>query len=123
MTVSLDNLSTKWFVSNSNSIIKWSIIVLIIISFAYLTFLSLIFRDIKYPTDHPYLFTLETLLFSIGTGAIIFIMAYGRGKISKMTIYEFIAVSLKFGILHILLQFSGFYTYVFGYNLIIYKDI
>jgi len=114
MTVSLDNLSTKWFVSNSNSIIKWSIIVLIIISFAYLTFLSLIIRDFKYPTDHPYLFTLETLLFSIGTGAIIFIMAYGRGVLSKMTIVEFSIVALKFGILHILLQFSGFYSYVFG---------
>ena len=102
-----------FIVANSNNIIKWSIIGMIIIAFSYLVFLSIIIKDIAYPMAHPYLFTLETLLMSVGTGAIIFLMAYGRNKISSSTFLEFGIMVLKFGLLNILLQFSGFYTFVF----------
>ena len=109
-------LSKFFFVSHSNEIIKWSMIGLILVAFIYLLILSLIIRDIKYPKDHPYLFTLETLLFSFGAAGAVFIMAHGRDKISIKTLWEFLALSLKFGVFHILLQFSGFYDYVFDYN-------
>jgi hypothetical protein len=56
------------------------------------------------------------LLFSLGCGAIVFLMAYGRDDLGLSTVFEFIVISLKFGILSILLQFSGFYSYAFGYK-------
>ena len=102
-----------FIVANSNNIIKWGIIGIIVIAFGYLVFLSIIIKDIAYPMAHPYLFTLETLLISIGTGTIIFLMAYGRNKITSSTFIDFLVITLKFGVLNILLQFSGFYTYIF----------
>jgi hypothetical protein len=103
-----------FIVADSNNIIKWSIIGIIVIAFAYLVFLSIIIKDIAYPMAHPYLFTLETLLTAFGTGSLIFLMAYGRNKITSSTFFEFGIMVLKFGLLNILLQFSGFYTYVFS---------
>jgi hypothetical protein len=109
------DFSESWLVKNANQIIGWLIIISAVIFSIFLVFLSIIFRDIKYPNEHPWLFTLETLLFSIGCAMITFLMAWGRTKtISKTTIIQFIVVALKFGLLHILLQFSGFYTYAFG---------
>lgn len=109
------DFSESWLVKNANQIIGWLIIISAVIFSIFLVFLSIIFRDIKYPNEHPWLFTLETLLFSIGCALITFLMAWGRTKtISKTTIIQFIVVALKFGLLHILLQFSGFYTYAFG---------
>ncbi len=109
-------IKDHWLFSKSNTVIKWSIIIIILISVVYLVALSIIVQDLRYPRDHPYLFTLETLLFSIGCGAIVFLMAYGRDDLGLSTIFEFIVISLKFGVLSILLQFSGFYSYAFGYK-------
>jgi hypothetical protein len=45
---------------------------------------------------------------------IIFAMTLLRGyKITGETFEEFGLLVVKFGILHVLLQFSGFYSYVF----------
>ena len=103
-----------FIVANSNSIIKWCIIAIIVLAFSYLIFLSVIIKDITYPKAHPYLFTLETLLSAVVTSSIIFLMAYGRNKITSSTFLEFGIMVLKFGLLNILLQFSGFYTFVFS---------
>jgi len=103
-----------FLVANSNNIIAYTLIGVIVVAFTYLTFLSIIIKDIAYPMAHPYLFTLETLLTSIGPSAVIFLMAYGRSKITTATLLEFGIMVLKFGLLNILLQFSGFYTYAFG---------
>jgi len=111
-------LKDYWLFSKSNSVIQWSIIIIVLISIAYLVALSIIVQDLRYPKEHPYLFTLETLLFSLGCGAIVFLMAYGRDDLGLSTVFEFIVISLKFGVLSILLQFSGFYSYAFGYKII-----
>lgn len=105
-----------WLFSKSNTVIQWSIIIIVLISIVYLVALSLIVQDLKYPREHPYLFTLETLLFSLGCGAIVFLMAYGRDDLGLSTVFEFFIISLKFGLLSILLQFSGFYSYAFSYK-------
>jgi uncharacterized SAM-binding protein YcdF (DUF218 family) len=110
-------LKDFWLFNKSNAIIQWSIIIAVVIAVIYLVVLSIIVQDLKYPRDHPYLFTLETLLFSLGCGAIVFLMAYGRDDLGLSTVFEFIIISLKFGILSILLQFSGFYSYAFGYKM------
>ena len=102
-----------FLVANSNKIITYGIIGIIVIAFVYLIFLSIIIKDIAYPKAHPYLFTLETLLTAVGPSAVIFLMAYGRNKITSSTFLEFSIMVLKFGLLNILLQFSGFYSYAF----------
>jgi len=101
----------------TNTITKWGTITLLILGSIYLIVLSILVQDLKYPKLHPYLFSLETLLIGIGTGSIIFLMAYGRGDLNVMTVVEFFIIAIKFGLLHILFQFSGFYSYVFSYSL------
>jgi hypothetical protein len=52
---------------------------------------------------------------AVMSSSIIFIMTVLRGKkINATTWEEFALLLAKFGSLHILLQFSGFYSYVFG---------
>ena len=101
-----------WLVKNSNPVIKWSIVGLLIVSLIFLIVMSILIKDLKYPSSHPYLFTLETLLISFAMGLIVILMSYGRNsKISIQTLLEFTLMTLKFGVFHILLQFSGFYSY------------
>jgi hypothetical protein len=108
-----ESFTDNFLITKSNDIIKWTVIALAIIATVYLIYLSILIKDLKYPKAHPYLFTLETLLFSLGTASIIFLMSYGRGTLNIFTVVEFLVVALKFGLVHILLQFSGFYSYVF----------
>ncbi len=103
-----------WLLIHSNSLIKYTIFVILGISLVYLIVASIFVRDLTYPQERPYLFTIETLLFSFGIGSLYFLMAYGRGKLSWRSLIEFTIIAAKFGIMHILLQFSGFYTYAFS---------
>ena len=107
-------LSTNNAVSKHEKFYKfntYATLIVILIVFGYLTYLSIVVKDIKYPTEHPYLFTIETLLVTLTGSAVIFLMAYGRGEITKVTVYEFLILAAKFGILTLLLQFSGMYSY------------
>lgn len=110
----IDRSSAHLLLDRSNDIINYSIVGLIVIAFIYLTVVSIFVADLKYPREHPWLFTLETLIFSVGCGAVIFLMAYGRDKIKTITFIQFLLVALKFGLISILLQFSGYYSYIFN---------
>ncbi len=101
----------NWIVYNSNNLTKYGIFVMLGISLIYLIITSIIIKDLKYPTEHPILFTIETLLFSFASSLVYFLMAYGRGSLSWMSVLEYLIISIKFGVMHILLQFSGFYSY------------
>jgi hypothetical protein len=103
-----------WLLINSNNVIKYTMFALLGISALYLIIASVIVRDLAYPKERPYLFTAETLLFSFGVASIYFLMAYGRGKLSWKSLIEFAIIAAKFGVMHLLLQFSGFYTYAFS---------
>ena len=109
-----DKYKNHWLIINSNSITKIGVAIMAAITTIYLTALSIINKDIEYPESHPYLFTIETLLFSVGMGLLIFLMAYGRGVLGYDTVIQFIIISLKFGIIQLLFQFSGFYTWAFS---------
>jgi uncharacterized SAM-binding protein YcdF (DUF218 family) len=103
-----------WYLIKSNSFIKYTMIVVIVIVLIYLIVASIFVRDLVYPKERPYLFTIETLLFSFGVASIYFLMAYGRGTLSLKSLIEFSVIAAKFGVMHILFQFSGFYTYAFS---------
>ena len=85
--------NNHWLIKNSNKITQWTFIVGIVIGILWLAFLSIVIQDVKYPKAHPYLFTLETLLFSLGCSAIVFLMAYGRGTLTRDTFIEFLVLS------------------------------
>jgi hypothetical protein len=99
---------------STNTWITDVIILIVAGSFVFLATLSIINRDLTYPIKTPVNFTLETLLMAFLPSLIIFAMTLLRGyKINSQTFEEFTLLVAKFGLLHILLQFSGFYSYVF----------
>ena len=59
-------------------------------------------------------FTIETLVVGIIPSLIILLMTILRGyTITNVTAGEFMILVVKFSVLHILLQFSGFYSSLF----------
>ena len=80
----------------------------------YIIFAVLI-RDLEYPNAHPWAFTAEVLLAAAIPASFIFVMHKLRGNMfTKIVFIEFLILLLKFGIGHILLQFSGVYSSLFG---------
>jgi len=80
----------------------------------YIIFAVLI-RDLEYPNAHPWAFTAEVLLAAAIPASFIFILHKLRGNMfTKVVFIEFFVLLLKFGLGHILLQFSGVYSSLFG---------
>lgn len=80
----------------------------------FLSVVSFLIKDLEYPQRSPLYFTIETLIMALSSSTIIFLMTYFRGySFTLSTFEEFFLLFAKFGILHILLQFSGFYSYIF----------
>lgn len=76
--------------------------------------ISAVVKDIAYPVAKPLEFTTETILFSFLPASVFLLMSYFRGyPIDGDKIMEFMLLAVKFGLLHILMQFSGFYSNVF----------
>jgi hypothetical protein len=99
----------------STELITNIIVMFIGASLIVLSVVSFLVKDVTYPQRSPLYFTIETLLMALLSSVIIFLMTYFRGyKFTISTIEEFFILFLKFGILHILLQFSGFYSYIFA---------
>jgi hypothetical protein len=72
-------------------------------------------RDLAYPISKPGYFVAEALMMATFSAMTIFPMTIFRGySISATTVEEFGILFAKFGVLHVLLQFSGFYSYVFS---------
>jgi len=112
---SSDSLSRNIFGMSSSVLVTDAIIIVIVGSFVFLSTISAIVKDLAYPRAKPINFTVETLLMAFMPASIIFFMTYLRGfPIELKTWEEFAVLSVKFGLLHILLQFSGFYSYAFS---------
>ena len=109
-----DALSRSFLGMSTQVLITDIILFVVIASFAVLSTISVFVRDLSYPMKMPMNFTIETLLMAFLPSLIIFAMTLLRGyKVSGETFQEFGLLVVKFGVLHILLQFSGFYSYVF----------
>lgn len=64
-------------------------------------------------TSSLLVFGVEMLLFGVISAVPVFFMASNRGVLSSDTTKEFLLIVVKFSLLHVLLQLSGFYTYIF----------
>lgn len=99
---------------SSNSLITDLIVFVVVATVVVLSVVSAFVRDLTYPTAHPVNFTIETLMMGFLPASVFLAMSLLRGyPITATTIGEFSLLVAKFGILHILLQFTGFYSEVF----------
>lgn len=103
------------FGMQSTQLITNAVLLLVGASVVFLAVVSALVRDLAYPTKKPLSFAMETLAMATFSSMTIFLMTYLRGiRFSKTTVEEFFILFAKFGVLHILLQFSGFYSYIFS---------
>ena len=80
-------------------------------------YVSMVVRDTAFPSDHPWLFIIETLVVGLIPASVIYVIKDfrddGKFNISAMN-KEFLLLAAKFMIFHLLFQFSGVYSYLFG---------
>lgn len=111
---SADAYSRMFLGMNSHDMVFYLIIIVLIPTFIVLTTLSVMIRDLAYPISMPVNFTIETLLMAFLPSFVFLLMPYLRGyNYTSHTMVEFLVLVIKFGVLHILLQFSGFYSSLF----------
>lgn len=101
-------------VSSSELIANITVAVLVT-TMVILSVMSAFVRDLDYPRANPVKFTIETLLMALPPALTFVLVMQFRGvKFTGTTIGEIAALAAKFGALHVLLQFSGFYSYAFS---------
>lgn len=111
---SAESYMRSLFGMSSYNLIFSGIVFVLVASFLFLATISGVVRDLKYPTGSPVNFTIETLLMAGLPASVFLVMTVLRGySITMTTFEEFSVLLIKFGLLHILLQFSGFYSNVF----------
>lgn len=99
---------------SSYDLIFNGMIFIISAGFLFLAAVSFVIRDTWYPTTRPWNFTVETIMMSFLPASVFLMMGPLRGySLSSELFGEFALLSAKFGILHLLMQFSGFYSSVF----------
>jgi hypothetical protein len=102
------------FGMSSYDLIFGGIVFILVASFLFLATISGVVKDLWYPTTKPVNFTIETLLMAFMPALVFLIMTPLRGyPITGTTYEEFMVLVVKFGLLHVLLQFSGFYSNIF----------
>ena len=107
--------SRSIFGIQSTQLITDAVLMLVGASVVFLAVVSALVRDLAYPNKKPLNFAMETLAMATFSSMTIFLMTYLRGvRFSGATVEEFFVLFAKFGVLHVLLQFSGFYSYIFS---------
>ena len=102
------------FGMSSIDLISGVTLAVIVAAFFLLAVVSGLIRDLTYPTKSPVKFTIETILMGVLPALVFLLMAVFRGyPIDSRVLEEFAMLLAKFGVLHVLLQFSGFYSFVF----------
>jgi glycerol uptake facilitator-like aquaporin len=77
-------------------------------------YLAMVVQDTQFPREHPLQFLIELLIVSFVPASVIYVMTDFRdnGKIDFPALHrEFMILAAKFGLFHLLFQFSGFYSY------------
>ena len=103
------------FGMNINTLMKNLLLFSVILAVVIFSGLSYLVKDLDYPRANPLYFTLETLFAAFIPASIYYAIMFLRGIPATFTRnMEYLILSAKFGLLHILFQFSGFYTYAFS---------
>jgi hypothetical protein len=87
----------------------------IVAAVVFLAYASYVVQDTTFPTQQPWLFLIETLVVAFVPASVIYVILDfrhdGRLELSTLNL-DFILLAAKFGIFHLLFQFSGLYTYL-----------
>jgi len=103
------------FGMNINTLMMNIILFSLILAIVIFSALSYLVKDFDYPREHPLYFTLETLFAAFVPSSMFYAIMFLRGIPATFSRnMEYLLLSAKFGLLHILFQFSGFYTYAFS---------
>ena len=97
---------------SSGDLITDAIFLILAASVIFLATVSGLVRDLYYPMNRPWSFTAEVFLMAIPPALTFLVMVALRGyALTTADVWEkFVILILKFGLLHVLLQFSGFYS-------------
>lgn len=102
------------FNTDSIHIIKYATVFTVAFVVGLLSVFSSLIRDLEYPTKNSLLFAGETIFAAFAPALILLLMTYLRDKdFTKNTVIDFLVLISKFGLVHVLLQFSGVYSSVF----------
>lgn len=100
---------------SSGQLLNYIIVFLTTIFVVIAAVFSVMIEDSKYPNENPLNFTAETAVMALFPSLIIFILFYFRKKPITHAIYvDYVLLCVKFGVAHVLFQFSGIYSSVFG---------
>ena len=102
---------------STNLIVVNLLVIVLVSAIIFLSYVAAIVRDVAFPSTHPWLFLTETALVSFVPASVIYIMTDVRttGKIDLTDLnVSFLLLAAKFGIFHLLFQFSGVYSYFFN---------
>lgn len=100
---------------NSNDLISGLLLFIVFGGVAGLAGIGAIIKDYDFIIQKPSVFIIETLLISIlPTIGFAYIIFYRTKHITSSNIFELLILALKFAALHVLLQISGYYRYVFN---------
>jgi hypothetical protein len=102
----------------STGILLTNLVLAVIISaVVFFGYVSIVVQDTIFPRAHPWLFFIETLVVAFVPASVIYVMQDFRDdgdfNLSKLNM-EFLLLGIKFGVFHLLFQFSGLYSYLFG---------
>ena len=108
-------ITHSFFGMTSSEVIQYFLIFITVFILVIASALSVLIQDLKYPRENPIEFTIETLLVTFIPALIVIIVVYFRKKhLNYITLVEYLVIAAKFGVVHILSQFSGIYSSLFG---------
>lgn len=102
----------------STGLILTNIVLIAIVgAVVFFAYVSMVVRDIAFPSNHPWLFIIETLVVGLVPASVIYVITDfrddGTFNLSGLN-KDFLLLASKFMIFHLLFQFSGVYSYLFG---------
>lgn len=102
----------------STGVVLTNLLIIVVIgAIVFFGYVSMVVRDTAFPQAHPWLFLVETLVVAFVPASVIYVMQDfrddGNFNMSQLN-KEFVFLAAKFGVFHLLFQFSGMYSYFFG---------
>jgi hypothetical protein len=88
-------------------------LMILLLGFAYLLALSIIVRDVQLIKMRPFLFAVELLGMAVLPGLPLLFFVVSRNISWKTAWIWFVSLSVKFAIIHVLLEISGTYRWLF----------
>jgi hypothetical protein len=100
---------------NSNNLITGIVLFVVVAGVGGLAGMCAIIKDTEYIIKEPFKFVIETLIMGLlPTIALILVIYFRTNKYTNKNKVDSFILFSKFAVLHILLQISGYYRYVFA---------